>query len=360
MYRYQDIKMVHYEITQRCQAACPMCDRNVNGGKDSPHITNAELTLEDAKRIFDVDFIRQLKTFYMCGNLGDPVMAKDTLETFKWLRSINPNLWLSMNTNAGAQEENWWKELAETFGRMGTVIFSLDGLADTNHMYRQNVRWEKVERSYKAFIGAGGRARWDYLIFEHNEHQVEEAKRISEEAGFERFQAKKTARFVTTWLDKKEEHQAKNRKEKDTTTLKKPKNKELQNTATKQIDSIITKHGSMDNYLDTCNIKCKVAKEGNIYISAEGLLMPCCWTASRMYKWWHKDPTVEPVWNHIRAAGGKEGIDTKEHGLRKVFGGGLLESIEQSWSAPSIKQGRLKVCAEKCGEEYDPFKAQFQ
>ena len=38
-------------------------------------------------------------------------------------------LWLSMNTNAGARDEAWWTELAKTFGfPMGTVIFSLDGL----------------------------------------------------------------------------------------------------------------------------------------------------------------------------------------------------------------------------------------
>jgi len=41
MYSYKDIKEVHLEITQRCQAACPMCDRNCNGGPDNPHITNA-------------------------------------------------------------------------------------------------------------------------------------------------------------------------------------------------------------------------------------------------------------------------------------------------------------------------------
>ena len=195
MYRYQDIKMVHYEITQRCQAACPMCDRNINGGKDSPHITNAELSLQDAQNIFDEDFIRQLKTFYMCGNLGDPIMAKDTLETFKWIRSINPDVWLSMNTNAGAQEDYWWYELANTFGRMGTVIFSIDGLEDTNHLYRQNVRWEKVERSMEAFIDSGGRARWDYLIFEHNEHQVDEAQQRAIDFGFKKFALKDTNRF---------------------------------------------------------------------------------------------------------------------------------------------------------------------
>ncbi len=359
MYKYHDIKMVHYEITQRCQAACPMCDRNINGGKDSPHITNAELSLDDAKRIFEPDFIRQLKTFYMCGNLGDPIMAKDTLSTFEWIRSINPNVWLSMNTNAGAKDDYWWYRLAQTFGRKGTVIFSVDGLSDTNHLYRQNVRWDKVEKAMEAFIEGGGRARWDYLIFEHNEHQVETARKLAEQKGFERFQAKSTARFVTTKLDKKEEHQAKNRKEKETQKLTKPKEEKNQNKATKKIDSLIEKHGSMDNYLDKCNIICKVAKEGNIYISAEGLLMPCCWTASRMYKWWHKDPTVEPVWNHINAVGGKDSVNAKVHGLKKVFHSGLLESITNSWSAPSVKDGKLKVCAEKCGAEYDPFKSQF-
>ena len=41
MYKYEDIKEVHLEVTQRCQAACPMCDRNMNGGDDNPHLTDA-------------------------------------------------------------------------------------------------------------------------------------------------------------------------------------------------------------------------------------------------------------------------------------------------------------------------------
>ena len=36
------------------------------------------------------------------------------------------------------------ERIAKTFGRMGTVIFSLDGLEDTNHLYRQNVVWGKL------------------------------------------------------------------------------------------------------------------------------------------------------------------------------------------------------------------------
>ena len=212
MYKYEDIRVIHLENTQNCQASCPMCDRNQNGGDINPHIDLSELTLEDCKRIFEPDFIKQLKTMYMCGNLGDPIVARDTLDIFKYFREHNKDMWLSMNTNAGARDEAWWSELAQVFGRMGTVIFSVDGLRDTNHLYRQGVVWDNVERAMKSFIAAGGRARWDFLIFEHNQHQVQEAEEISKLMGFERFQAKKTGRFVTAKSEKKESHQAVNRK----------------------------------------------------------------------------------------------------------------------------------------------------
>ena len=47
MYNYTDIREVHLEVTQKCQAACPMCDRNENGGVDNRHIDNSFVTLEN-------------------------------------------------------------------------------------------------------------------------------------------------------------------------------------------------------------------------------------------------------------------------------------------------------------------------
>ena len=41
--------------------------------------------------------------------------------------------------------------LAQVLGRMGAVIFSVDGLSDTNHLYRQGVVWDNVERNMRAF-----------------------------------------------------------------------------------------------------------------------------------------------------------------------------------------------------------------
>jgi len=359
MYKYEDIKTIHLENTQNCQASCPMCDRNQNGGALNPHIDLSELTIDDCKRIFEPEFIAQLNTMYMCGNLGDPIVARDTLEIFKYFREHNPTMWLSMNTNAGAKSVEWWSELADVINNKGAVIFSVDGLRDTNHLYRQGVNWDNVERNMRAFIDAGGRARWDFLIFEHNQHQVEEAEALANAWGCERFVKKKTGRFVTAQSEKKESHQAVNRKGEQTAKLKKPDAKYL-NKALETYDKVKEKHGSMDTYYDRAAIHCKVKDEGNLFITAEGLAMPCCWTAGRMYKWWMKDPKQEQVWDFIDAAGGKDAISAKTHGLRAVFETGIFDNIQDSWDKQSIADGKLKVCSMKCGKEFDPFAEQFK
>jgi MoaA/NifB/PqqE/SkfB family radical SAM enzyme len=264
-----------------------------------------------------------------------------------------------MNTNAGAKSAEWWQELASVFGRMGAVIFSVDGLRDTNHLYRQGVVWDNVERNMRAFIDAGGRARWDFLIFEHNQHQVDEAEALATAWGCDRFMKKKTGRFITQDSKKKESHQAVNRKGNETQELKKPDAKFLNKALTKQ-DALLEKYGSMDAYYDVVPIVCKVKSEGSLFITAEGLAMPCCWTAGRMYKWWHKDPKQEQVWDFIDNVGGKDAVSAKKHGLRAVFDTGIFDDIENSWNTKGCANGKLKVCSMKCGKEFDPFGEQFK
>ena len=116
----------------------------------------------------------------------------------------------------------------------------------------------------------------------------------------------------------------------------------------------------MDAYYDRAEIHCKVKDEGNLFITAEGLAMPCCWTAGRMYKWWNPNPKVEQVWDFIDGVGGKDAINAKEHGLRAVFDTGIFDSIEDSWSKTSCADGKLQVCSMKCGKEFDPFGSQFK
>jgi MoaA/NifB/PqqE/SkfB family radical SAM enzyme len=359
VYKLSDIQEIHLEITQNCQAACPMCDRNQNGGAVNPHINLSELTIDDCKKIFTVEFIAQLQRMYMCGNLGDPVVARDTLEVYRYFRTHNEKMWLGMNTNGGARDIKWWQDLAGVFGQQGVVTFSVDGLSDTNHIYRQNVNWNIVERNMRTYIDSGGRVKWDYLIFEHNQHQVEQAAELAKQWGVERFVTKKSARFLTASMQKKAQHIAVNKHNEVTSIIRKP-NVEHQNVAlSTQYDAIVNNYGSMDNYHDAVEISCKVKKSNSLFITAEGLALPCCWTAGRMYKWWHKDPKVEQIWSLIDSVGGIESISAL-NGLQQVFDTGIFEQISNSWSKSDCRSGKLKVCAAKCGVEFDPFTSQFQ
>ena len=60
------------------------------------------------------------------------------------------------------------------------MVFSVDGLEDTNHLYRRNVKWQNVYNNMCAYSESGATGIWEYLLFEHNKHQVDEARAMAE------------------------------------------------------------------------------------------------------------------------------------------------------------------------------------
>ena len=257
MYKFEDIKDVHLEITSKCQAKCPMCPRRINGGPMNPFIKLDDITLDRFKEWFPRQFIQQLNSMFMCGNLGDPIISRDTMQIFEHLREVNPRMKLSMHTNGSAREQNWWKELAK---HRVIVTFGIDGLEDTHHLYRISTDFNKIIDNAKAFIGAGGYAKWHMLVFEHNEHQVQEAKQMAEELGFKMFTTKNTTRF-------KDDHfQVIDEKGNPLHKLR-PSEKSKAMIPMMQEASKNAKP----------NIVCKAKKYNQIYVSACGNVSPCCW-----------------------------------------------------------------------------------
>jgi MoaA/NifB/PqqE/SkfB family radical SAM enzyme len=389
LYKYNDIKTLHLEVTDKCNAACPMCARNINGGEDNPQLPEVELSIADVETMFPVEFVKQLDRMYMCGNYGDPIAAKDTLEIFQYFRNHNPKMTLSLHTNGSAKSTEWWTQLANALGPKGYVVFSVDGLEDTNHLYRQNTVFNKIMTNAQAFIDAGGRARWDYIVFAHNEHQVDEAEALATKMGFEKFQFKKSARFFSNASGvTKEMHQSANRKGMETTLLQPPVNPKYRNSALQELSKIAStkneikflpskvvdldsilgrqvfhieedKKSPMEKYWDTASIKCKVAEEKSLYVSAEGIVQPCCWTAGQMYVWyWH--PESSQVWDLINAVG-KDNLNAKKTSLQGIVDGLFFQTLlPESWKKTSCADGKLAVCAKTCGGKYDAFTEQFK
>ena len=78
---------------------------------------------------------------YFNGHLGDPMMNPDVLEGCQTWSDMGVKK-IIFDTNGGLRSEEFWRSLAKIRGVYCT--FSIDGLEDTNHIYRRNVKWNKL------------------------------------------------------------------------------------------------------------------------------------------------------------------------------------------------------------------------
>ena len=125
MYNLEDIKILHLEVTERCQAACPQC------GRTGVNIKQAELQLEDCKKLFSIEFIQQLEVMYMCGNFGDPIIATDTLEIFEYFKNYK-NIKV-VNTGLNSQTGARIKKIKKFIDKKENFFMTYgDGLCSIN------------------------------------------------------------------------------------------------------------------------------------------------------------------------------------------------------------------------------------
>lgn len=326
MYSIDQIKSIHFEVTTKCQARCPMCPRRVNGGILNPLITLNEVSLEQFQEWFAPEFIQQLHFLNMCGNLGDPIVAKDTLKIYEYLRTHNPEMTLTMHTNGSARDIAWWQELA----KLNVIVtFGIDGLADTHALYRIATDWHKIIENATAFINAGGAAEWEMLVFAHNEHQVEECRKISDTIGFKKFITKHTSRFQDGKFHVLND-------EGKTTHVLYPTQKS-KDMIGKMKESVIEIKPIID---------CKAKVDNQFYISANGNISPCCWLD---YSWIL--PRQESRIDYMDTVGDLPNLNKQT--LKEIFDSGYFDKIAKTWESTPLKE-----CAQQCGK-FDKLREQY-
>lgn len=340
------IKAFHIEHTSKCNLFCPQCARTLDGGLN-PELELDELTLDDYKKVFTPDFAKNVDRVWFCGNYGDPIASNTFLECAEYLKSVGVKT-LQIHTNGSARNHDWWKRLAEV---PVEVTFSIDGLKDTNHMYRVNSQWEKIVSNIESYIGAGGKAHWDYLIFDHNIHQVGVAKKLATDLGFKTMSFKNTSRFVTT--DGFKEHidnttaNVKTRKKEYTLSSK-------ENTNKNKFEQIVDQYGSFDNYVNTTSISCKTKNKAQLYIDFQFKLWPCCWLGGPTHFFGKKNVQK----NQLRALQERYGNDFND--LRKYSLDEVLNHIwysnhlSDSWkNTMEDSNPKLFTCGRTCGTDYE-------
>ena len=252
------IRVLHIEPTDVCQAACSLCARETDKSFDKGR--KHHLRVEHVQQHFNDKKIAQLDKMFMCGNYGDPAAGYYTMDIYNYFRKVNPEITLGMNTNGAIQSTFFWHALGKLFNQPEDYcVFSIDGLEDTNQIYRKNVNWEKLMANAQAYIAAGGSAHWDMLVYKHNQHQVDACEQLARDMGFKWFRAKVSKRGFTDRLEFPIGWQPP-----------------------------VNKQGP---------IKCHVLNEKSMYIDAQGRLSPCCWLGATQQDFVKDDlATVKLTW----------------------------------------------------------------
>jgi len=333
MIQYKDIRDVHFEISSLCNASCPWCPRTFWGYPYNGGYPEVYMTLGQGKKIFGKEFLTQLTSIRINGNFGDIVMNPDGPDIVEYFRDQNPALEIRINTNGGARDRDFWKRLAKAGCQ---VIFALDGLEDTHHLYRQNTVWSTVIKNAKTFISEGGRATWQMIRFKHNQHQIKDCEQMSQSFGFQHFLLIEGNRDTAPVFDKNGvlthvlgDYQG----ETDFKILFHKKR-----TDEVQVEDVIVDRNPKSK------ITCETKTLNSIYIAANGEVSPCCWTGFYPRTYGHGQYHQAANSQLIPMISKNNALEYPLHECIEWFA-----EVEKSWKIRSYEQGRLLICDENCG-----------
>lgn len=333
MLSFDAIRDVHLEISSLCNASCPWCPRTFWGYPHNGGYPEVNLTLDNAKVIFNLDFLKQLDSIYINGNFGDLVMNPQAPDIVEYFRQTNPALLLKISTNGSARSAEFWQRIAQAGA---TVQFCLDGLEDTHHLYRQNTSWSTIIKNAKIFIAAGGQAVWKFIRFNHNHHQIDDCRKLAKELGFCDFELMADGRDTAPVFNKDGEltHTLGNYTgEKNFKVL----------FHKKKTDSILLEDITPGRTPKN-KVSCYTEKYKSIYIAANGDVSPCCYTGFYPKTYgsgqYHQAANAQLIPLIARN-------NALEYSLAECIN--WFSDISSSWDKSTYENGRLIICDDVCG-----------
>ena len=331
MYSIDEISNVHLEISSRCNAACPLCPRNFYGYPHNDGYVEHDMTLAQAQQIFQPEFLKQITYVYINGNFGDAVMNLDTVSIVEYFKLHNPKLQISISTNGGARDRDFWQSLAYSKVK---VVFCIDGIDEIHSLYRQNTMYSTVIKNAKVFLEAGGTASWKMIDFDHNRHQQDQARQLSKEIGFQNFILEDHGRNQGPVFDKNKNlvHVMGNPPETNFEMLWK----------TRTQDTVILEDVTPGRFPTT--ISCKVKKQKSLYITSVGEVYPCCFLVFSPKTYGHGN-YHSAVNSQLTPLIGKN--NALENSLADCIS--WFNKVVDTWKIPTFEQGRLIICNDVCG-----------
>jgi len=355
---YDQITEYQIEITSYCNAACPQCPRNDNGAGINKYMPLRHLDRGVIDQVFGPELCQKLRQVFFCGSYGDPIMHPEFLDILRDFRKKHPTLWLYIHTNGGVHDREYWTEIAKIMNGHGQIDFGIDGLEDTLHLYRRNVKYNKVIENARAFIQAGGRAQWNFIVFKHNQHQIADAIKLSQDLGFFNILIRKTGRF----FNHRTVEELMSWPVQDQYVLEPPTIAEYRNQTMLFLPDIKKQFNNIKDYFNDTKIKCDALLGSKVAINVEGTVLPCNFFNHNLYDRRFYESGILPEANELSSVGGKnqvrmflenhglENLNIHRYSLKDIFNNSMWDELISNWDK-SLSDGRLFECSMTCGSK---------
>ena len=182
-------RLPNVETSHRCPLRCPQCTRaKLQRPKDTKgyreikeRIVNGfDLPLHDAKKI--LNFFND--GVMLCGSISDPVYWP-YLYDFLEFSSKYPQKKIQIHTSANQKNLDWYKKAFSLSHSNVYWKFGLDGLPDTSPIYRIGQDSDLIFSAMRLGSSMNINVSWQFIVFEHNKNQIDQAREIAKSHGIE-------------------------------------------------------------------------------------------------------------------------------------------------------------------------------
>lgn len=322
------------EITSHCNAACPHCPRTNSLGELNvvPEHWDSEKILKN----LELDKLTSLTHVIIEGDNGDPLMHPNIDRIVKAFVDHPANPHIFLYTNGSIRNNAWWSTFIKSDKL--SVIFSIDGLADTNSIYRINTNFDKIISNASSYINAGGKLFWKFIVFEHNQHQMDQAIQLSKELGFTKifFRLPIKSRFEgkTLWPIVKNGVTLGYLKYPNTEII--DLNLIAERPVEQPVEQLIVTF--LKKLKSGLNSICQNLNTGHIYITASGFVIPCCMINYRL----KENKTFSSLVDH-----NFNSIDLHQNTMSDILStNGFTSKLESSIRS----NNPMDACSNNCGD----------
>lgn len=325
--KYDKVHTIEIETNTICNSWCPICIRYTSRDGElwlNPNAKiNQKLDVALIEKVFSDPIIAEHIHVDMIGTAGEPIAHPDFLEIVDIIQRHRPRARFNIHTNGGIRNPKFFTALGERLrDKPARVCFSLDGLKDTNSIYRIGVDWDRAINNLKAYIATGAKATWQFVIFDWNKHQLEECKNYAFELGCQEFETREN-------VDPEGIDEA----------IAAAQNK-INNEPAREIykNSGVLPMADWDYIDDMC-----YSKKG-VFLNPEGMIYPCCMFNAAEY---------EATSQHFLH---KAMFEQHGHGWNDLKTHSLTDIVNHdwwNWLYNSINNSPCDLCAQQCGAQRD-------